>query len=209
MMKRIKRLVAGGNPSRRVIAQDRLGLWLGLAVIAVMFAVSACTSEAAAIPGGSVGFGQVTSVADLASARGVLSDPATTWDEKNDTRQWIVNGEWDLNCPGVCSKANLQDIHYDMAFAMYRAEPEEIGKSSHGHTFWGFQATGVEILPGDDRQTLEIKGNITGSGEISTDGVTINLVRFNNGHFTMLVKMDDGNVLQSEVGGVVLESKGS
>ena len=160
-------------------------------------------------PAGFTGFDQVSAIGDLTAARGVVYDWGQTWDEKNDTREWLVNGEWSLNCPVACAKANPEEVEFDMAFAMVRAEVEEAGKSSHGHTFWGFEGTGVEVVPGDKQETLEVKGTITGSGPISTGGITIKLVKNDNGHFTFFFKLDEGSVLQTEVGGGVLESKGS
>ena len=151
------------------------------------------------------GFGQVASVADLASARGVLYDYAETWDEKNDTREWLINGEWSLDCQIPCTKANPEQVKFDMAFAMVRPD----GKSSHGHTFWGFESSGVKVVPGDKLEALEIKGNIIGSGGISTGGITVKLEKKDVGHFTIFFKLDDGNVLKTEVGGAVLESNGS
>ena len=159
-------------------------------------------------PAGSAGFGQVSAVGDLAVARGVVYDWSQTWDEKNDTRNWLTNGEWSLNCQVACAKAKPEQVKFDMAIAMVRAEVEEAGKSSHGHTFWGFQATSVEVVPGDKKETLEIKGTITGSGPLGTDGITIKLVKADNGHFTFFFKLDEGNVLTTEVGGGVLESSG-
>ena len=152
-----------------------------------------------------VGLGQVSSVADLTSARGVVYDYAETWDPKNDTREWLVNDEWSLNCQVACAKAKPEEVEFDMAFAMVRPD----GKSSHGHTWWGFEANGVEVVPGDKQEALEIKGTITGSGPISTGGITVKLVKKDVGHFTFFFKLDDGNVLTTEVGGAVLESNGS
>ena len=92
-----------------------------------------------------------------------------------------------------------------MAFAMVRPD----GKSSHGHTSWGFESSGVKVVPGDKLEALEIKGNITGSGGISTGGITVKLEKKDVGHFTIFFKLDDGNVFKTEVGGAVLESNGS
>ena len=152
-----------------------------------------------------VGFSQVSTVADLTSARGVVYDYGETWDEKNETREWLMNGEWTLDCQVACAKAKPEQVLFDMAFAMVRSD----GKSSHGHTFWGFASSGVDVVPGDKQEALEIKGTITGSGPISTGGITIKLVKNDNGHFTFFFKLDDGNILTTEVAGVVLESKGS
>ena len=150
------------------------------------------------------GFGQVSAVADITSARGVVYDYAETWDEKNQTRDWLVNGEWILDCQVTCTEATPEQVGFDMAFAMVRAD----GKSSHGHTFWGFESNGVSVVPGDKLEALEIKGTITGSGPISTGGITVILEKKDVGHFTFFFKLDDGNVLQTEVGGAVLASNG-
>ena len=151
------------------------------------------------------GFGQVSSVADLTSARGVVYDYAETWDEKNGTREWLVNGEWSLDCQVACATAKPEQVQFDMAFAMVRPD----GKSSHGHTWWGFESSGVKVVPGDKQEALEIKGTITGSGPISTGGITLKLVKKDVGHFSFFFQLDDGNVLNTEVGGAVLESNGS
>ena len=158
--------------------------------------------------GGSAGFDQVSAIGDLATARGVVYDWSQTWDEKNDTRNWLTNGEWSLNCQVACAQAKPEQIQYAMAFAMVRAEVEQAGKSSHGHTFWDFEATSVEVVPGDKQETLEIKGTITGSGPLKTGGITIKLVKKDNGHFTFFFKLDEGSPLKTEVGGGVLESSG-
>ena len=96
-----------------------------------------------------------------------------------------------------------------MAFTMVRAEVEEAGKTSHSHTFWDWEATSAEVVPGDEKETLEIKGTITGSGPLKTSGITIKLVKADNGHFTFFFKFDEGSVLTTEMGGGVLESSGS
>ena len=160
-------------------------------------------------PAGSAGFDQVPAVEDLATARGVVYDWSQTYDEKNKTRNWLASGEWSLNCQVACAKAKPEQIKYDMAFAMVRAEVAEAGKSSHGHTFWDWEATSVEVVPGDKKETLEIKGKITGSGPLKTSGITIKLVKADNGHFTFFFKFDEGSVLTTEMGGGVLESSGS
>ena len=158
---------------------------------------------------GSASFAQVAAVGDLAMARGVVYDWSQTWDEKNKTRNWLTSGEWSLTCEVACVDAKPEQIKYEMAFAMVRAEVDEAGKSSHGHTFWDWKATSVEVIPGDKKETLEIKGTITGSGPIKTDGITIKLVKADNGHFTFFFDMDEGNIITTEIGGGVLESSGS
>ena len=181
---------------------------LGTACSGQIGAVGPAGSQGPAGPAGSVSFDQVSAIGDLATARGVVHDWAQTWDEKNDTRSWIINGEWSLNCEVACAKAKPEQVEYDMEFAMVRAEVEEAGKSSHGHTVWDWEATSVEVVPGDGKETLEIKGTITGSGPLKTSGITIKLVKADNGHFTFFFKLDEGNVLITEVGGGVLESSG-
>ncbi len=156
-----------------------------------------------------VGFDQVSSLAELATARGSMSDRAATYDDKNLDREWLLIGDWSLNCSEACAEAPIDQIDFGMAFSMFRAEVGEMGNSSHGHTFWGFEATGVKVLPGDGKETLELKGDITGSGGLSTDGITIKLEKKDKGHFTFSFQLDDWNVLRSQVGGVVLESKTS
>ncbi len=182
---------------------------LGMACSGQAGAAGPAGSEGPAGPAGSAGFDQVTALGDLATARGVVYDWSQTWDEKNDTRNWLVNGEWSLNCQVACAKAKPEQVEYDMAFAMVRSEVDEAGKSSHGPTFWDFEATSVEVVPGDKQGTLEIKGTITGSGPLKTGGITIKLVKKGNGHFTSFFKLDEGSPLQTEVGGGVLESSGS
>ena len=182
---------------------------LGTACSGQAGAAGPAGSQGPAGPAGFAGFDQVSAVGDLSTARGVVHDWAQTWDEKNDTRSWFINGEWSLNCQVPCAEAKPEQVEYEMAFAMVRSEVDEAGKSSHGHTFWDFEATSLEVMPGDNQDTLEIKGTITGSGPLSTGGITIKLVKKDNGHFTSFFKLDEGSPLQTEVGGGVLESKGS
>lgn len=125
-------------------------------------------------------------------------------------RDWVVSGEWTLNCHRECTKAKLSRIDFDMAIAMYRESEKAEANSSHGHQFWGFSASKVEIV-GD---ALIIDGQITGSSGIGTDEIRIRLRRQTNGNFTFFFKMDDGtistpaNVLATEVAGVIIESNG-
>ena len=142
-------------------------------------------------------------------ARGVVYDWGQTWDEKNDTRSWLMSGEWSLDCQVACVQAKPEQVDFGMAFAMLRAEVEKAGEHSHSHSFWGFEATSVEVVPGDKQETLEIKGPITGAGALKTDGITIKLVKKDNCLFTFFFKLDEGNLLTTEVGGGVLESRGS
>lgn len=153
---------------------------------------------------GSGEYDKVSSVKDLATARGVVGD----WAQTKDGREWFINGEWTLNCHGPCVNAKLQNIDFDMAYAMYRADLAAEANQSHGHPFRDFSASNVHVSEDAIATTLTIQGTITGSGGIGTDGITIKLVKNTNGHFTFFFKMDDGNVFATEAGGIVVESKG-
>jgi hypothetical protein len=174
----------------------------GLVLAAVVALGGAGASMAVAK--GSGEYDKVSSVENLAVARGVVAD----WAQTKDERVWYINGEWTLNCHGPCVNANLQNIDFDLAYAMYRADLAAEDNQSHGHPFWDFSASSVDVTEDDAAKTLTIKGTITGSGEIDTDGITIKLVKNTNGHFTFF-KMDEGNAFATEAGGVVVEAKGS
>jgi hypothetical protein len=149
-------------------------------------------------------YDKVSSINRLAMARGVVSD----WAQTQDGREWFVNGEWTLNCHGPCVDAELQNIDFNMAYAMYRADITAEENQSHGHPFWNFSASSVYVSEDvtASTTTLTIEGMITGSGEIGTDGITIKLVEHTGGHFTFFFKMDEGNAFATEAGGVVVES---
>ena len=149
------------------------------------------------------GFQDAGSLEGLESARGVVADWAQTYDTTNGPRDWILDGEWVLDCHTACTAANLTQIDFDMAFAMYRESVKDEANNSHGHPFWDFSATSVTLA--DD--TLTINGNITGSGEIGEVGITIKLRKHSN-HFTFSFFIDDDNSLATEVSGAVVESKG-
>lgn len=157
---------------------------------------------------GSGEYDKVSSIHDLATARGVVAD----WAQTKDGRDWFISGEWTLNCHGPCVNAKIQNIDFDLAYAMYRAgagtDSFKVGDQSHGHPFWDFSASSVDLSEDAVASTLTIQGTITGSGEIGTDEITIKLVKNTNGHFTFFFKMDDGNAFATEAGGVVVESKG-
>ena len=77
-------------------------------------AQGAAGSQGPAGPAGSAGFDQVSAIGDLATARGVVYDWGQTWDEKNDTRNWLTSGEWSLNCQVACAKAKPEQVEFDM-----------------------------------------------------------------------------------------------
>lgn len=153
----------------------------------------------------------MASVRDLIAARGVVGD----WARTKDRREWFINGEWSLDCHDNCIDAEPGDIDFNMAYAMYRSGTDdlkgklqgEVGDQSHGHPFWDFSASSVNVSEDDSASTLTIVGTITGSGGIGTDGITIRLVKKTNGHFTFFFRLDEGNVFATETGGVVVDSK--
>ena len=115
----------------------------------------------------------------LETASGVVFDWATTWDSASGERDWVISGEWTLDCHQVCdSAANLGDIEFDMAFAMvrdsYKGGRNGKGGQSHGHQFANFTATSTPSVS-DDGDELTIEGIITGSGPIDTDEITVRL----------------------------------
>lgn len=163
-----------------------------------------------AVAGGFGGYSEASSVEGLKSARGVVYDWANTWDAKNGNRDWLISGEWTLNCQTACTKAKPHQIEFDMGFAMMRESVKEEGNSSHGHTFWNFSATDVNVVETDSTTSLVIDGMIAGSGPIG-GAITIKLVKHVNGHFTFFFELSDpppGNIITTTVGGAVVESKG-
>ena len=150
-------------------------------------------------------------VSDLTTARGVVFDWAETLEgPPNGTRGWMISGEWTLDCGGLkCTddKKNFDNIHFDMAFAMFLDGVTHKDNSSHGHTFANFSATEASVT--DD--TLTIVGDIEGSGPLGGH-VIITLKRHSSGprHFTFSFDLDehdpDTNIITTPVGGVVVES---
>jgi hypothetical protein len=150
---------------------------------------------------------KVSSVENLMTARGVVGD----WAQTEDGRVWFINGEWTLDCHGPCVNAKLQNIDFDMAYAMYRADIAAEANQSHGHPFWDFSASSVDVSEDvtASTTTLTIEGTITGSGEIGTDGITINLVKHSSGHFTFFFKMDEVTLLRQKQAVLWLNLKGT
>ena len=151
-------------------------------------------------------------VDDLTAARGVVFDWAETKQAlPTGARSWMISGEWALDCGGLkCTddKKNFDNIHFDMAFAMF-LDKNTRGDSSHGHTFANFVAESASV--NEDGDTLTIVGDIDGSGPL--DGhVTITLKRHSSGpkHFTFSVYLDEHNevtnIITTPIGGVVIES---
>ena len=177
----------------------KVALGLTIAVAALGIATASLV-----VAGGFGGFDRVSSAESLSEARGVVYD----WANTEDGRDWVISGEWTLDCDDECADADLDDIEFDMAFVMVRAgngvDGSSPGDSSHSHQFAAFSATNV-TQAGDD---VTIIGTITGSGPIGTDEITIRLKAIADGNATFFFKMDEGNAIATEVGGAMVESKG-
>ena len=161
------------------------------------------------------GYTETPSVEGLHSARGVVYDWAetdgpNTVDNTVGIRDWMISGEWVLDCHTACTGAKPDQIDFDMALAMMRESVKAEGNSSHGHQFSNFSATSVTVA-GD---VLTILGTIDGSGPLGGP-ITITLKRHastNPQHFTfsfdLPVYNPVTNIIRTEVSGVVVESKG-
>lgn len=183
------------------LRKRRFKATLGLAIaVAAMGIVTA----AVAVAGGFGGFDQASSAKGLSGVRGVIYD----WANTKDGRDWVISGEWTLDCRKTCANAKLDRIDFDMAFAMVRAgngvDGSSPGDSSHSHQWSAFSATDVT----QSSDNLTITGMITGTGPPGTDEITIRLVNIANGHATFFFKMADGNAIATEVGGAIIESSG-
>jgi len=55
----------------------------------------------------------------LTSARGVVFDWANTFDSVAQSRNWMISGEWTLDCKTACTGAQPEEIAFDMAIAMF------------------------------------------------------------------------------------------
>ncbi len=174
-----------------IFRQRHFKATLGFAVIAIAVVIAGASMVVAK---GFGGYDQVPSADDLKQARGVVYDWATT-----DSGEWVISGEWVLDCHGPCANAKLHNIEFDMAWVMVRPG----GANSHSHQFSGFSATAVTL----DGDNLTIDGEITGSGPIGTDEITIKLTSIADGNATFFFKMDEGNIIRTEIGGAIVESR--
>ena len=171
-----------------------------MVALAVVIAI-VIAGNSSVVAKGFGGYDQVSSAEDLKQARGVVVHALA--DTVPGDR--VISGEWTIKYHVPCAKAKLHNIEFDMAFAMMKPD----GGGSHSHQFSDFSATGV-TLEGDD---LTIDGTITGTGPIGTDEITIRLVDIADGNASFFFNMDDGtlsgppNVIFSEVGGAIIESK--
>ena len=182
-----------------------------MAAVLIIGIVGASLAVAAGSPGYD---GESTDLEDLETARGIVYDWSLTAQPEADggTRDWMISGEWTLDCKKQCSKVNgtgqLKNVDFDMAFAMFRDDGFGgiKGTLSHGHQFSNFLAKSLVV---DDNNSIVIEGTIDGSGPIKNVGITITLKR-HGGHFTFFFELDNstGNppIIATEVGGVVVEA---
>lgn len=149
-------------------------------------------------------------LSELKTASGVVFDAVGTKNAlPTGVRDWLVSGDWTLDCGGLkCTddKHNFANIHFDIAFAMFRYKS---GDTDHGHTFANFVADAASMNA--DGDTLTITGNIEGSGPL--DGhVTMTFKRHGSGpkHFTFSFYLDEydetTNIITEAISGVVIES---
>ena len=184
-------------------------------VIAMVAVLTVGIAGAIAVARGFGGYSEASSVAGLQSARGVVYDWAQTdGPVAGNIRDWMISGEWTLNCHKACAKARLHQIEFDMALAMFldptAPAPGAKGDNSHGHQFSNFSATSATVAG----SVLTILGTIDGSGPLGGD-IIITLRRHaptNPQHFTFsfdLTSPPPGNIITTVVSGVVVESNGS
>ena len=183
---------------------------ISVAAVLIIGIVGAALSVAA----GSGGYTEASTLQELKTARGVVYDWSLTVQPEADggTRDWMISGEWALDCLKKCSTVlgatDLNNVDFDMAFAMITDEGFGgiKGNIDHGHQFSNFLAKSVVV---DDNNTIVIVGTIDGSGPIKNVGITITLKR-HGGHFTFFFELDDstGNppIIETVVGGVVVEA---
>ena len=179
----------------------------GIVAIAAVL-IFGIVGSALAVAGGFGGFKEATAVSNLQSARGIVFD----WAEVADGRDFMISGEWTLKCKKACEEAAPHQIEFDMAFAMMREDVKAEANSSHGHQWSNFSATSASV--DDTGNILTIVGTINGSGPIKNVGITLTLRRHSDPqHFTFFFDLSDGPggdppIIVTEVGGVVIESKG-
>ncbi len=179
-----------------ILRQKRFKAGLGLAVVALAVVIAVVIAgNSTVVAKGFGGYDQVSSAEDLKQARGVVDALA----QINGGGERLISGEWTLKCRGRCANAKLQNIEFDISFAMRKTD----GGGRHSHQFSGFSATEV-TLEDDD---LTIKGEITGTNEIAEEDVTIRLVAIADGNASFYFKLNKGNSIVSEMGGAIVESK--
>jgi len=94
---------------------------------------------------------------------------------------------------------------------MMREDVKAEANFSHGHQWSNFSATSVDVTG----NILTIVGTINGSGPIKNVGIKLTLKRHSDPqHFTFFFDLSDGPggdppIIVTEVGGVVIESRGN
>jgi len=171
---------------------------------------------AVAVAGGFGGFKEAKTVAGLQSARGIVFDRVVTeGPASGQLRNWMISGEWTLDChkKKACADSPTNQIEFDIAFAMFLDSDDgtDFPPSSHGHQFSNFSATSATVS--GEGKILTILGTIDGSGPLGGP-VTITLKRHSSGpqHFTFSFDLTDHhlttNIIKTAIDGVVVESKG-
>ena len=92
----------------------KVGLSLAVVALAVVITVVIAGNSSVAAKGKG-GFEETGSLQGLKSARGLVAD----WAQTQDGRDWVISGEWTLDCKKKCTEAKLSRIDFDMAFTMY------------------------------------------------------------------------------------------
>ena len=96
--------------------QKHFKVTVGLAVVAIAIVVGVVVAgDSKVVAEGKGGYEETSSLVDLRSARGLVAD----WAQTEDGRDWVLSGEWVLDCDTRCTNAHLGRIEFDMAFAMY------------------------------------------------------------------------------------------
>ena len=149
------------------------------------------------------------SVLELTQARGQVFDwvrgPVNRPDIGPES-DWIITGEWTLDCNAECVVADLGEIKFGMALAMLQPGGDE----SHSHQLNGFLAKSVEhitsgpgnILAGD---SLTIKGEI--NVELGRFDIVLELVGIGIGRESFFFTLSPPAPWQDRAGGVITESR--
>ena len=160
-------------------------------------------------------YAEVSQIRGLTSARGVVYDRAHTSDTTKGERDWMISGQWTLDCQTACVSAQPNEIDFDMTIAMFLdpnpGDPGAKGDSSHGHQFSHFVASAT---PTEEEGVLTVLGTISGSGPLGGP-ITITLKRHaasDPQHFTFAFELtdhSDSNIITHAISGVVVESFGN
>lgn len=160
-------------------------------------------------------YAEASQIGGLTSAKGIVYDRAHTSDTVGGERDWMISGQWTLDCQTACISAQPNEINFDMVLAMFLdpnpGDPGAKGDSSHGHQFSNFAASAT---PTEEDGALTVLGTISGSGPLGGP-ITITLKRHATSdpqHFTFsfeLTDHSDSNIITHAISGVVVESYGN